>query len=1142
MRQNLCRNTIQILALTLMALVSLVHAKDLEPELVTTTDGHYYAVEMPVTENRDNSGYLYPDYVTPFYGTTAGEPYIVVLGSNYDYKGGYLTVVAPSDNDRLYVTGYLYTNNTAGEYVDFKVYNGDISQTHSLILNGTTCNGQNATNQCLVSIDPITSSGNRVTFYYKTTKESSKNKETIRLTVYHIKSQPVTVNQTTGGMVSANKKTAKKGETVSLTATPASGYMIKGYTVKDADNNVVPLSAFTSSSFNSTFNGSANFTMPISAVSVTPAWTNDLTAAGGLFVNMRSSGSRTLNIPAGVKSFYIYDDGGKDGKCSMNASSQLTLNAPEGSELQLSGTGPVGQATLYYSKDGGGSYLPGGNIGTVYIGSNSTKLTYESIASSEDLLSNGFAIIATVVTLQYDVELSSVSNGYLSTSKATAAAGEVVTLTAHPNSNYALASISVMDASGRTIPVANESGAWTSGSTYTFTMPASNVTVIPFWTSTLSAAGGLYVNMPASGSKTIDVPEQVKSFKVYDDGGSTGVYSWNADGSLTLRVAEGKRLGVLGAVKTRTTDKLFVYDGTLATGNLLKEVGGSSETVNTIYSTGNVMTLYFKSEGGNTSFSYSGLELTVSVLSNASEYYEVNVADALGGVVTPSETHVAPGQQVLLTAVPAAGYLPAGVSVRNAAGRSVSVTPSSSNVWYNGEPYTYTFEMPSSNVTVTPIWSNSVYSRYLKVPASGTQTVDISGKIGSFKVYDDGGSTTCSIVSEKGKNGVVKVVATGGCYSKNANGKLKLNAPEGYLMQVAGTVNTKTGASLTIYDGSDEAATLLSGKSGSNASTGVLTTTGNVMTVLFNASGCSENECLSDGIDLTVTLIKPSYAAISFASVNKKLIATIDGAYAGADAIEMTAAISADAVVFDRIFSTNGNGYSTIVLPFTINGSRLEGVDAVLQFEGLAKDENGDTVVTVSYAWCREGVSSECGSLSGLLTGYTPYLVKVSSERIGVRGFLAIQASQTAEVRKGDWVFRGTLQQKAWEKGDPEIGKVWGFAATDEYMNVGDFAKVGPGGWIRPLRAYMAYEPVTGGSNGAGRLARVAKIDDLPDSMPVVIVNRDESGEEHTTTIGTLNMRTGEFRMLKDYDLKGRKLNSKPKARGAYYGKKVIKK
>ena len=66
--------------------------------------------------------------------------------------------------------------------------------------------------------------------------------------------------------------------------------------------------------------------------------------------------------------------------------------------------------------------------------------------------------------------------------------------------------------------------------------------------------------------------------------------------------------------------------------------------------------------------------------------------------------------------------------------------------------------------------------------------------------------------------------------------------------------------------------------------------------------------------------------------------------------------------------------------------------------------------------------------------------------------------------------------------------------------------------------------------------------DELPDRMDVVIIDNEENGDEHTTVIGQFNTRTGEFKTQRNYDLKGRNTQGKTKAKGMYYGKKVLNK
>ena len=80
--------------------------------------------------------------------------------------------------------------------------------------------------------------------------------------------------------------------------------------------------------------------------------------------------------------------------------------------------------------------------------------------------------IAAVTT--YTVTVTTPQNGTVTADKSTAAADDIVTLTVTPNADYQIGTVTVKDAEGSTVTF-NETGA-VSG-TYTFTMPASNVTV-----------------------------------------------------------------------------------------------------------------------------------------------------------------------------------------------------------------------------------------------------------------------------------------------------------------------------------------------------------------------------------------------------------------------------------------------------------------------------------------------------------------------------------------------------------------------------------------------------------------------------------------------------------------------------------------
>ena len=272
------------------------------------------------------------------------------------------------------------------------------------------------------------------------------------------------------------------------------------------------------------------------------------------------------------------------------------------------------------------------------------------------------------------------------------------------------------------------------------------------------------------------------------------------------------------------------------------------------------------------------------------------------------------------------------------------------------------------------------------------------------------------------------------------------------------------------------------------------------------------------------------YGAIAISEANGKKTATIDGAFDDPDGVNIPNAIEVDTVIFNRTFSASG--YSTITLPFSINRNAIEGVSSVLAFSGIGLDSSGKKQV-------------EMTEVNGELSAYTPYMVELESEgNLVFHGNTMViqptEGANTAVRSKDGWEFRGTLSKIVWDGNHPDLGRVYGFSGKEtDKVKVGQFVKAAAGAWITPFRAYMIYDP---DGNSAGKSTGYAYVgaEPLPDYMDVVVVNRSATGEESKTVIGGLNTRTGEFKMLQNYDLKGRKLNGKPTARGVYYGKKKI--
>ncbi|MCQ2064096.1 MAG: hypothetical protein MJY99_12255, partial [Fibrobacter sp.] len=283
----------------------------------------------------------------------------------------------------------------------------------------------------------------------------------------------------------------------------------------------------------------------------------------------------------------------------------------------------------------------------------------------------------------------------------------------------------------------------------------------------------------------------------------------------------------------------------------------------------------------------------------------------------------------------------------------------------------------------------------------------------------------------------------------------------------------------------------------------------------------------------------------------------------GASELEMKipAEFNVPSVTFKRSFA--GNGFSTIMLPFTPDCADDDCVEGVKFFEFYSYTDGEVQATEVSPKD---------------LKANTPYLVQAAgaTELVFKNGGTFnttsgdVYNSETGEYKVelgGDgagWSIYGTYEYKTWEEGDAGLGRTYGFAANDGVNApaiVGQFAKIGVGAYIYPMRAYLEYDaPAPAGrpaANGASaKSGATISVASLPEEIDVVIVDKgnvgtevagsdDASGEQTTRVIGTINTRTGEFKFANDrwFDLNGRYLGSKkPTQKGAYYnnGKKVI--
>ncbi|WP_298771376.1 InlB B-repeat-containing protein [uncultured Fibrobacter sp.] len=267
-----------------------------------------------------------------------------------------------------------------------------------------------------------------------------------------------------------------------------------------------------------------------------------------------------------------------------------------------------------------------------------------------------------------------------------------------------------------------------------------------------------------------------------------------------------------------------------------------------------------------------------------------------------------------------------------------------------------------------------------------------------------------------------------------------------------------------------------------------------------------------------------SYGALTiYTYAANDVRAVINGDYTGSEAVEITQDITVNSVTLDRTF--NANKISTLYVPFEIAATDVVGAD-VYKFKTVVWNEDENR-------WKFKVTTTET------VKPNTPYVVlpKGAEVSFNITGTVTLNTETEGEVASnGQWDFVGTYSYISFVQSNTD--PIYLFANQErDGAKLGQFVRIGTGAYTNPMRAYLVYHksaPVAAKSihgNLGGSIL-------LPDELDIEIEN--EKGVVVQT--GKLNTVTGEVRMDRWFDLKGRRLNSKPSAKGTYYknGKKVI--
>ena len=344
------------------------------------------------------------------------------------------------------------------------------------------------------------------------------------------------------------------------------------------------------------------------------------------------------------------------------------------------------------------------------------------------------------------------------------------------------------------------------------------------------------------------------------------------------------------------------------------------------------------------------------------------------------------------------------------------------------------------------------------------------------------------------------------------DGKVNAFAGLGSDADAGGIVGTANSGSVSESGGAIDISN--SGLFGSSNVGGICgSITGDVTLTDVSYEGNASSIAGAGGNNVTIVT---KYGALTVTERNSVKTAVIDGDYMDAGTVEITSDMSVSSVSLNRTF--NQNVISTLYVPFNIAATDVVGAK-VYKFKTVEKNEtDGRWKFKVSTA---ESVEAN-----------TPYVILPSATQITFKASsLTLSTSNPVTHSEGKWEFKGTYELKTFAETSDEAFYV--FAGQESAgTKLGQFVK--SSGYANPMRAYLVYHK-TLAKSAAGSLGSNIL---LPDELDIEVENEKGVVVEK----GRLNTVTGEVRMNGWYDLKGRKLNSKPTVKGTYYnnGKKVI--
>ncbi len=270
-------------------------------------------------------------------------------------------------------------------------------------------------------------------------------------------------------------------------------------------------------------------------------------------------------------------------------------------------------------------------------------------------------------------------------------------------------------------------------------------------------------------SKTISIPDDVRTFKVYDPAGKDAEYSTQETGTsaLTFTAPTGYRLQVTGTVKATGTFK--VYDGTSESTQLAIVSNNMSGTPVSTASSGQSLKLKYATSGmsfGNPTYR-SDYELLVTVF-RAGEKKTVSIQQTDGGTVASDKQSAEYSETVTLTVTPNTDKFVESVIYNDGSDHTVN----------RSDDGKYRFAMPLNDVTVRAQFENINNLNFGTITGlkdvylyDGGDAIDISYGVEAVNGAVLSNGTDYDAVITNSSNAAVTSVTVIGTYTLTITGK-----------------------------------------------------------------------------------------------------------------------------------------------------------------------------------------------------------------------------------------------------------------------------------------------------------------------------------------------------------------------------------